>query len=83
MPEVNLTVLSGTTTNLVFQITDYLGVTVVSGETVDLGLSVPGVQGPIGGDTMPSGGTVGNLLVKQSGINYDAAWVDAVDEGFF
>lgn len=49
-------------------------ITVVSGETTELGLSIPGVQGPIGGDTMPSGGTTGNILVKQSATNYDAAW---------
>lgn len=49
-------------------------ITVVSGETTELGLSIPGVQGPIGGDTMPSGGAAGNILVKQSSINYDATW---------
>jgi len=49
-------------------------ITVVSGETTELGLSIPGVQGPIGGDTMPSGGSAGNILVKQSATNYDAAW---------
>lgn len=49
-------------------------ITVVSGETTNLGLSIPGVQGPIGGDTMPSGGSAGQILVKQSATNYDAAW---------
>ena len=52
-------------------------VTVVSGETTELGLSIPGVQGPIGGDTMPSGGAAGDILVKQSATNYDASWTDA------
>jgi hypothetical protein len=49
-------------------------ITIVSGETTELGLSIPGVQGPIGGDTMPAGGVVGNILVKQSSADYDAAW---------
>lgn len=49
-------------------------ITVVSGETTELGLSIPGVQGPAGADTMPSGGVAGNLLVKQSSVNYDATW---------
>jgi hypothetical protein len=49
-------------------------ITVVSGETVDLGLSIPGVQGPIGIDTVPSGGVAGNILVKQSSLDYDSAW---------
>ena len=49
-------------------------ITVVSGETVDLGLAIPGVQGPVGGGSMPSGGIAGDIIVKQSGINYDAAW---------
>jgi uncharacterized protein YjbI with pentapeptide repeats len=49
-------------------------ITVVSGETTELGLSIPGVQGPIGGDTTPSGGVAGNILVKQSSLDYDSAW---------
>jgi hypothetical protein len=49
-------------------------ITVVSGETVDLGLAVPGVQGPVGGGSMPSGGVAGDIMVKQSSVDYDAAW---------
>jgi hypothetical protein len=48
-------------------------ITVVSGETTELGLSIPGVQGPVG-QGLPSGGTVGQLVVKQSATNYDTAW---------
>ena len=48
-------------------------ITVVSGETTELGLSIPGVQGPVG-QGFPSGGTVGQLVVKQSATNYDTAW---------
>jgi hypothetical protein len=48
-------------------------ITVVSGETTELGLSIPGVQGPAG-QGVPSGGTVGQLVVKQSATNYDTAW---------
>lgn len=48
--------------------------TVVSGEPVDLGLSIPGVQGPMGQSTLPSGGTVGQIITKASSTNYDASW---------
>ena len=47
--------------------------TVVSGETTNLGLSIPGVQGPVG-QGVPSGGTVNQVLFKQSSTNYDATW---------
>ena len=47
--------------------------TVVSGETINLGLSIPGVQGPVG-QGVPSGGTVNQVLFKQSNTNYDATW---------
>ena len=49
-------------------------ITVISGETTDLSLSIPGVQGPIGSNTTPSGGVAGNILVKQSSVDYDSAW---------
>lgn len=48
-------------------------ITIVSGETVDLGLAVPGVQGPVG-QGVASGGASGTVLVKQSATDYDAAW---------
>jgi hypothetical protein len=48
--------------------------TVVSGEPVDLGLSIPGVQGPMGQSTLPSGGTIGQIITKASSANYDASW---------
>lgn len=51
-----------------------IAITVVSGETIDIGLSIPGVQGPIGQSTLPSGGSTGQIIVKQSATNYDAAW---------
>lgn len=50
-----------------------VAITVVSGTTVNLGLSVPGVQGPIGLG-VPSGGTANQVLFKQSGTDYDTAW---------
>lgn len=49
-------------------------ITVVSGETTNLGLSIPGVQGPMGQSTLPSGGTSGQIIVKQSSADYDAGW---------
>jgi hypothetical protein len=48
-------------------------ITVVSGETTELGLSIPGVQGPVG-QGFPSGGTAGQLIIKQSATDYDVAW---------
>jgi hypothetical protein len=48
--------------------------TVVSGEPVDIGLSIPGVQGPMGQSTLPSGGTVGQIITKASSTDYDASW---------
>jgi hypothetical protein len=55
-----------------------IALTVVSGETIAIGLSIPGVQGPIGNDTLPSGGTVGQLIIKQSSVDYDAAWTTSI-----
>jgi hypothetical protein len=36
-------------------------------------IAVPGVQGPVG-QGVASGGVAGQLLVKQSSTDYDAAW---------
>jgi hypothetical protein len=52
-------------------------ITIVSGETVDLGLSVPGVQGPVG-QGVASGGASGTVLVKQSATDFDAAWTSTL-----
>ena len=48
--------------------------TVVSGEPVDIGLSIPGVQGPMGQSTLPSGGSTGQIVTKASSVDYDASW---------
>ncbi len=37
--------------------------------------SVNGQTGDVTVPTIPSGGTAGQFLVKQSGTDYDAAWV--------
>lgn len=51
---------------------------IVSGGTdVELGLEIPGVQGPIGASTLPAGGTVGQIIVKASATNYDASWTSS------
>lgn len=47
--------------------------TVISGETIDLALTIPGVQGPPG-PGVPSGGATNQALLKQSGDDYDVAW---------
>lgn len=49
--------------------------TVVSGETIDLALTIPGVQGP-SGPGVPSGGTTNQALLKQSNAEYDAVWTN-------
>lgn len=41
------------------------------GVTVWTGLSYGGITGP----GVPTGGTVGQILYKNSGTNYDASWV--------
>jgi hypothetical protein len=52
-------------------------ITVVSGVPTAVNLAVPGVQGPMGLSTLPSGGTVGQIVVKQSAANFDAVWTSA------
>lgn len=47
--------------------------TVISGEIIDLALTIPGVQGPPG-PGVPSGGAINQALLKQSGDDYDVAW---------
>lgn len=55
----------------------------VPGEKGDTGDTGPqgaqGIQGPAGpaGQGLPSGGTAGQVLTKQSGSNYDTSWSDA------
>jgi hypothetical protein len=55
-----------------------IAITVVSGETIDIGLAIPGVQGPAGVNTFPSGGTEGQVVVKQSATDYDALWTSSL-----
>jgi len=52
--------------------------TVVSGEPIELGLSIPGVQGPMGQSTLPSGGAIGQIAVKASAADYDATWTSTL-----
>lgn len=49
--------------------------TVISGETIDLALTIPGVQGPPG-PGVPSGGATNQALIKQSNGDYDAVWAN-------
>lgn len=52
--------------------------TVVSGEPVDIALSIPGVQGPAGQPAVASGGTTGQLLTKSSVVDYQTEWSSVV-----
>ena len=47
--------------------------TVVEGQIIDLQLAVPGVQGAPG-PGVASGGTSGQVLIKQSSSDYDTIW---------
>lgn len=49
--------------------------TIISGETIDLALTIPGVQGPPG-PGVPSGGATNQALIKQSNSDYDAVWAN-------
>jgi hypothetical protein len=44
----------------------------------DVVVAVPGVQGPVGLG-FPQGGTVNQLLVKQSSTDYDAIWTSTLN----
>jgi hypothetical protein len=47
-------------------------------------VQVPGPQGPSGDAAgLPTGGDPGNVLLKNSGANYDATWAATVDGGTF
>lgn len=50
-----------------------IDLTVISGETIDLALTIPGVQGAPGSG-VPSGGITGQALVKASGGDYVTEW---------
>jgi hypothetical protein len=52
--------------------------TVVSGEPVDISLSIPGVQGPAGQPALASGGTIGQLVTKASATDYATAWTSTI-----
>lgn len=43
-------------------------------QTTNIAVAFPGVQGPVGVGFPAAGGTVNQLLVKQSSADYDAIW---------
>lgn len=51
-----------------------------NGLTAWTGLSYGGIQGTAGtnGQGVPVGGATGTVLVKNSGTNYDTAWVSTI-----
>lgn len=55
-----------------------VSLSVVSGETTELTIAVPGVQGPIGTNTFPSGGAAGQIIVKDTVANYDTSWTSTI-----
>jgi hypothetical protein len=44
-----------------------------------LNLAVPGTQGPVGVSFPATGGTVNQVLIKNSSADFDASWVSAWD----
>jgi hypothetical protein len=52
-------------------------ISVVKAQDTQIVTAVPGIQGPVGLG-FPSGGTEGDLIVKQSGTDYDAAWASSI-----
>jgi hypothetical protein len=52
-------------------------INVVKAQDTQIVTAVAGIQGPVGLG-FPSGGTEGDLIVKQSGTDYDAAWASSV-----
>ena len=61
----------------------YEGYVFLNGEWVDIGEVTPGPTGPQGqpGIGIPTGGTIGQVLQKASGTDYDAEWSDAASGG--
>jgi len=53
-------------------------IAIIDEQQTEITLAVPGIQG-IAGPGVPAGGTQNQLFVKQSGVDYDAAWADDVD----
>ena len=51
---------------------------VIDQQNIEIVAAVPGIQG-IAGPGVPAGGTQNQLLVKQSGVDYDTAWSDDID----
>ena len=47
-------------------------------QQTEITLAVPGIQGAAGAG-VPAAGTQNQLLVKQSGVDYDTAWSDNID----
>jgi hypothetical protein len=66
------------------EITSINQVVVTETATSVVEVKVPGPQGPSGsGAALPVGGDTGNVLLKSSSANYDAAWAATVDGGTF
>lgn len=55
-----------------------------------LNLAVPGTQGPVGAGFPATGGTIHQVLIKNSSADYDATWTSswnvsslAIDDGTY
>jgi hypothetical protein len=58
-------------------------IAVIDQQDTQIVLAVPGIQGPAGpagpNGNMPSGGTTGQVIIKQSATNYNAAWSSTIN----
>jgi hypothetical protein len=86
--DVQLTVVSGGVVEIATTSGNVVELTIpVTEETFFLNLGVPGVQGPVGINTVPSGGVAGQIMVKNSSIDYDIVWTSSfngiADDGTF
>jgi hypothetical protein len=48
-------------------------------DEISLNLAVPGTQGPVGVGFPASGGTIHQLLVKNSSADFDATWSSVLE----
>jgi hypothetical protein len=51
-------------------------INVSNNEETQIVLAVPGTQGAMGSSFPSSGGTVNQVLIKNSSVDYDASWVN-------
>jgi nicotinamide mononucleotide (NMN) deamidase PncC len=54
-------------------------IAIIDQQETQIALSVPGIQGPVGTSFPSTGGTIHQLLVKNSNVDFDASWTSSLD----